>query len=178
MAEEINELAENAEHGAHGMASVTITMAILAVLVAIVALESHRTHTEEILLQTKASDQWAYYQAKDIRRRSYELFLDETNVFAMQNNPKAEEIKAKYEKELDRYKDQLNDAKNEATGLEDEVHHLGRRVDRFDLGEVLLEAALVICSITLLTRNRSFWLIGVLGGTGGVIIAAMGFIVK
>jgi hypothetical protein len=179
MAEEINELAENAEHGHEGgMAAVTITMAILAVLVAIVALMSHRTHTEEILLQTKASDQWAYYQAKDIRRRSYELFMDETSVFAVQNTAKVEEIKAKYEKELDRYKDQLSDTKNEATGLENEVHVLERRVDRFDLGEVLLEAALVICSITLLTKNRIFWLVGVLGGIAGVIIAVMGFMVK
>jgi hypothetical protein len=179
MAEDINELAEHAEHGHEGgMAHVTITMAFLAVLVAIVALLSHRTHTEEILLQTKASDQWAYYQAKDIRRHTYELFIDETSVFALQNNPKAEEIKAKYAKELERYKDQLKEASTEATRLEDEVHLLERRTNRFDLGEVLLEAALVICSITLLTRKRIFWMVGVLGALAGVLIAAMGFLVR
>ena len=180
MAEEVNELAEHAEHAAHdpSMAKVTITMAVLAVLVAVVGLISHRTHTEELLLQTKASDQWAYYQAKDIRRRSYELFLDETKVFAVQNSPQIEAVKAKYEKEIDRYKDQLNESSNEAKEIEADVAHQQRRGNRFDLGEVLLEASLVICSITLLTHKKLFWLLGLLGGLAGVVVACLGFIVR
>ena len=51
-------------------------MAILAVLVATVTLLGHRAHTEEILLQTKATDQWNYYQAKNMRRNNLEA-LDE-----------------------------------------------------------------------------------------------------
>ena len=79
MTEDLNELHEHAEHGAlePGLAPVTVTMAIFAVLVAAASLLGHRAHTEELLHQTKSTDQWAYYQAKDIRRRSYELFLDE-----------------------------------------------------------------------------------------------------
>ena len=69
------ELKEHAEHGSeeHNLAPVTLTMAILAVLVASVTLLGHRAHTEEVLLQSRAADQWAYYQAKEIRRRNYEL---------------------------------------------------------------------------------------------------------
>ena len=83
MPDELQELHEQAEEGAHhsSLAPVTVTMAILAVLVAAVSLLGHRAHTEELLLQTKATDQWAYYQAKDIRRHTYELFLDEISVF-------------------------------------------------------------------------------------------------
>ena len=75
MAESINELRERAEKGAEDrdLAIVTVTMAILAVLIAGVSLLGHRAHTEELLLQTKATDQWAYYQAKDIRQRSYQV---------------------------------------------------------------------------------------------------------
>jgi len=85
MADEIQELHEQAEEGAHhpSLAPVTVTMAVLAVLVAAVSLLGHRAHTEELLHQTRATDQWAYYQAKDIRRHTYELFLDETSVFAL-----------------------------------------------------------------------------------------------
>jgi len=46
---------------------VSLTISILAVLVAGAALLSHRAHTEELLLQSQATDQWAYYQAKNIR---------------------------------------------------------------------------------------------------------------
>ena len=80
MAENIRELEEQAKEAAeHGLAPVTVTMAILAVLVASVSLLGHRAHTEEIILQTKATDQWAYYQAKNMRRNNLEA-LDGTPI--------------------------------------------------------------------------------------------------
>jgi hypothetical protein len=42
----------------------------------------------------------------------------------------------------------------------------------------MLEAALVICSITLLTRKRFFWAMGLVLGLLGVAIAAAGFFVR
>src|SRR5690348_2486906 len=68
-ADELHELHEHATHAAHdpSMAPVSLTMAILAVLVAVISLLGHRTHTEEVVLQTRANDQWAYYQGKDTR---------------------------------------------------------------------------------------------------------------
>jgi hypothetical protein len=179
MADELQELQENAEHGAHekSLAPVTITMAVLAVLVASVSLMGHRAHTEEILHQTKASDQWSFYQAKDIRRRSYELFIDEVSVFSLQNSEQVEKIKEKYAKEVERYKDEQKDIQSEAKSAENEVITDQKRADRFDLGEVLLEAALVICSITLLTRKKVFWLMGIVLGLAGVAIAATGLLI-
>jgi Domain of unknown function (DUF4337) len=180
MPEKVAELHEHAEHGAHdpGLAIVTVSMAVLAVLVAGVSLLGHRAHTEEILLETQATDQWAYYQAKDIRRRSYELFLDEISVFALQNTDQAAKIKDKYIQEVARYNDQQKGIESEARKAEDEVLIQQRRADRFDLGEVLLEAALVICSITLLTRKRFFWIFGLTMGTFGLAIAAAGFFIR
>ena len=69
MSEEVHELQEHAEHARHdpSLAPVTLTMAVLAVLVATVSLLGHRTAVEEVVLQNKATDQWAYYQAKNIR---------------------------------------------------------------------------------------------------------------
>src|SRR5580704_818682 len=158
MADELGELQEHAEHGAEGgLAAVTLTMAILAVLVASVTLLGHRAHTEEVLLQSRAADQWAYYQAKEIRRRNYELFLDELSIFSLQDSAHADAIKEKYAKEVERYGEELKDIQAEAKKAEAEVKVEEARADRYDLGEVLLEAALVICSITLLTRKKIFW---------------------
>ena len=53
--------------------NVAVTMAILAVLLATDSLFGHRAHTEELLDQAQASDQWAYYQAKTIRRTVYDV---------------------------------------------------------------------------------------------------------
>jgi len=82
--EELKELHEHAEHAKHdpSMAPVSLSMAVLAVLVAVVSLLGHRAHTEEVVLQAKSSDQWAYYQAKNIRRHTDELFTDLTSVEA------------------------------------------------------------------------------------------------
>jgi Domain of unknown function (DUF4337) len=180
MPDEIQDLKEQAEQGARhpSLAPVTVTMAILAVLVAAVSLLGHRAHTEELLHQTKATDQWAYYQAKDIRRHTYELFLDEISVFTLQNSDQIQKIKQKYEKEVERYRDQEKDLQAEAAGSEQEVRREQRRADRFDLGEVMLEAALVICSITLLTRKRFFWSFGLVLGVAGLAIGVAGLLIR
>jgi Domain of unknown function (DUF4337) len=179
MPDELQELHEQAEEGARhsSLAPVTVTMAILAVLVAAISLLGHRAHTEELLLQTKATDQWAYYQAKDIRRHTNELFLDEISMLAAQNSDQAEKLKAKYQKEVDRYAGEQKEIEAEAMQAEAEVKTERRRADRFDLGEVLLEAALVICSITLLTRKRAFWILGTALGLSGVAIGAAGLFI-
>src|SRR5262250_1409260 len=96
-ADELQDLEEHADEGAHhpSMAPVTVTMAVLAVLVAAVSLLGHRAHTEEILLQNRASDKWAYNQAKDTRRHTYELFLDLMSISDMRNAPGADKIRQK-----------------------------------------------------------------------------------
>ena len=67
------ELPGHHSHEDHPLvAPVSITMSILAVLIAGATLLSHRAHTEELLLQSQATDQWAYYQAKNSR---YHLML-------------------------------------------------------------------------------------------------------
>ena len=179
MPDEFEELKEHAEEAAEkgGMAPVTVTMAILAVLVATVSLLGHRAHTEELLHQTEATDKWAYYQAKDIRRHAYELFLDEMSVFTVQAGEQSAKVREKYEKEAERYKDEQKDIEADAKKAEDDVKLEGKRADHYDLGEVLLEASLVICSITLLTRNKLYWMMGVVLAVIGIAIGATGFFV-
>lgn len=179
-AEEFHELHEHVEHGAHdrSMAPVSLTMAILAVLVAVVSLLGHRMHTEEVILQAKVSDQWAYYQAKNIRRHTDELFADLTSVIATNNAPKAEQVRDKYQKEADRYRDEQKEIDAEAKKLEAETGIVRRRADRFDLGEVLLEIALVVTSITLLSGRRIFWFAGIGFGSLGVIVAASHMLIQ
>ncbi len=72
--EELHEMEEHAEHASHdpSLIPVTFTMAVLAVVLAATSLLGHRAHTEELLFQSKASDAWAYYQAKNIRQHTYE----------------------------------------------------------------------------------------------------------
>jgi hypothetical protein len=179
MSEEINEIHEHAEEAHHDatMVPVTVTMAILAVLVAAVSLLGHRAHTEELLNQSRASDHWAEYQAKNIRRHTYELFLDLMSTFDSKSSERAEKVREKYQREIERYDDQKQEIQSEAREYEKEVALEQREANRFDLGEVLLEAGLVIASMTLITRRRLFWKLGIVFAAAGVAVAATGFLV-
>jgi len=176
--EELQELQEHAEHSAHNpsLIPVTFTMAVLAVVLAATTLLGHRSHTEELLFQNKATDQWSYYQAKNIRVHTYELFLDLLSVSAVKDPAQAEKVKAKYEKETARYQQELKEIDVEAHSLENEVADAQHRGNRFDLGEVCLEAAIIIASLTLLTKRREFWLMGILVGVAGLGIAVSGLL--
>ena len=179
MSEELNELKEHAEHAKEDptLAPVSLTMAVLAVLVAVVSLLGHRAHTEEVVLQAKSSDQWAYYQAKNIRRHEDELFNDQTSVQPTIDAAALAKFRDKYSQEAERYKDEQKEIEDKAHEMEADVAHERDRADRFDLAEVFLEVGLVITSITLLSGRRLFWYLGILLGVVGVVLSVTGFIV-
>ena len=171
--EELQELQERAEHAAqHAMAPVSLTMAVLAVLVAVVTLLGHRSHTEEGLLQTKVTDQWAYYQARNNRIISYELFLEQLAVNGAKDTARAAQAREKYQTAVEHERTRQKEIQEKAREMEQEIDIERRRADRFDLAEGLLEAALVISSITLLTRRRQFWYLGSAIALIGLMVSA------
>src|SRR5712671_7314263 len=101
------ELEVHTHHGEHGenplILPISLTMSILAVLVAVATLFGHRAHTEELLLQAQATDQWAYYQAKNIRLHEMQSMVDLLNVVASPDKDKTELMREKYKKEVERY---------------------------------------------------------------------------
>jgi hypothetical protein len=179
-ADELQELQESAEHAAHNpsMAPVSLTMAILAVLVAVASLLGHRAHTEEVVLQNKATDQWAYYQAKNIRRHTDELFADFASVVSTSDPKKTTQLREKYLAEANTYRDQQKDIDAEARKLEQETKHERDRADRYDLAEVFLEIGLVVTSITLLSGRRIFWKAGMVLGLVGIVVACTAPLVR
>jgi hypothetical protein len=177
--DELTDLKEQAEHAKEDptLAPVSVTMAVLAVLVAVTSLMGHRAHTEEVVLQAKASDQWAFYQAKNIRRHTDELFTDMTSVQPTNDPAALAKLREKYSEESSRYKDNQKDLEDEARSLEGDVATERNRADRFDLAEVFLEVGLVITSITMLSRRKLYWAMGVGLGTIGILVAVTGFVV-
>jgi len=170
--EELNELKERAEkaHEEKGLAPVSMTMAVAAVLVATISLLGHRAHTEEILLQNKTTDEWAYYQAKNLRLNNLQA-LDEVMGALEGKNEKAEQVQKHFEADIEKYGEEKNEIQKEARGLEDELRHETRRANRFDLSEVFLEISLVVTSITLLTGRKQYWMLGIALAAAGIVVA-------
>src|SRR5215831_5086073 len=97
-------------HGGHGgehngplVIPVSTSMSILAVLLAAVTLLGHRAHSEKLLLQGQAMNQWAYYQAKNGRMNMDQAIADLLSVVATVDKEKAEAVRAKYHQAVARY---------------------------------------------------------------------------
>jgi len=173
------ELEEQQEAGREkDLKPVSFTMAVLAVLVAIVTVLGHRTHTEAVLLQARASDQWNLYQAKKIRQNDTELATDLLSAVELRDPAAGKKLSDNYNAHEQKWIEDLKDEEADAKGLEAEVKLAEGRADRFDLGEALLEIALVVSSITLLTRLRTYWYLGVVFGAAGVVVAVLAFVLR
>lgn len=159
------------------MLPVAVRLSILAVLVAIARLLGHRASTEEIILQTKATDQWALFQAKNIRLHEMQSVADVLGTVSTVDKEKAEALREKYLKEAERYEKEKDEVSEEAKELEKGRELVSRRADRYEAGEVILEIALMICSLTLLTKKRIFWVSGVASGLIGLFAALSGFLI-
>ena len=147
-------------------------MAILAVMVATVTLLGHRAHTEEILLQTQGYRPVGLLPGEEHAPQQSRGAGEVLTALENTNPQRAEEVRKHFHEEIDKYRDQQKDIQTEAKGLEAEVQNASRRADRFDLGEVFLEIALVVTSITLLTDRRAYWYFGMLLALAGVVCAA------
>ena len=98
-----------------------MTMAVVAVLVATVSLLGHRAHTEEILLQNKTTDTWAYYQAKNLRLNNLQALNDVMSALEGKNE-KAEQVQKRFESNIEKYSE-------EKTEIQNEAHALGGRAE-------------------------------------------------
>ncbi len=170
------EAAEEGKERRH-LAPVSITIATLAVFVAIVSLLGHRAHTEEILMQNKATDTWAYYQAKGVRAKNLEALDELLGTIDGKNAEKAKQADEHFQADISKYQDDQKKLYAEARDFESKLEAETRRADRFDLAEVFLEVALVVTSITLLTNNRRYWHLGMALACVGIVVAASGFLV-
>ncbi|MGP8271736.1 MAG: DUF4337 domain-containing protein [Terracidiphilus sp.] len=177
---EAQELQENAEHAEHenAMRPVALTMTVLAVLVAVTTVLGHRTHTEAILNQDRATDQWNYYQAHKIRANDTALASDLLSVMAIADKDAAKKLAKGYADHQAKWTDSLKEEQDQAEALEAKVEHAEAKAVRFDLGEALLEIGLVITSVTLLTHVRLYWYVGIVFSVIGIVSVVTGLLLK
>jgi len=163
---EAEELQEHAEHAKNPFDKrVAATMAIIAAALAIVSVLGHIMTTEELLNQQKASDQWAYYQAKSIRRYQSEVARD---LFAaMKLSDKSKE----YTDNASKYRNDDEEIQKQAEELEKESHRHGQQALGAHFGEVFLEFSIVLASLAILAKRAVLWYGAMAAGLIGACIA-------
>jgi hypothetical protein len=166
-----NQMKESGEGSGESLKNISLAISILAVLVAMVTVLGHRSHTEAVLMQSRAGDQWNEYQAKKIRMDNLSVDVD---LMALQpsSDPAAVAAKTKeYQAHIDKWKTELAEEQERARDFEKEVRGAEAKAAHYDLGEALLQIAVVLCSITLFTRNRAYFLLGLGLGATGIVVA-------
>ena len=142
-------------------------MAIIAAALAVVSMSAQHYNTETVLSQQRASDQWSYYQGKDIRR-----YLAQTTQDSLSALKGDQALVAKYAAEAAKYRKQANDIQEAARKFEEERDTTSRFAMRFDFGEVLLEIGIVFSSLSILTKRRIFFILGLVSALAGGVFAA------
>ena len=153
---------------------VGILAAVLAVFLAVVTIQSHRTHTEGIILKTEANDKWNFYQAKRIKYHNLELGQDLISLLAVKGNEEAAKKLEDYHSGLKKYEHEAKEIQEEAKKVEQEAKLAEDRALRFDFGEGLLEIGLVLSSLYFIARRTLFPIVGVIAAVAGIAIAAAG----
>jgi multidrug resistance efflux pump len=93
-------------------------------------------------------------------------------------DPKASAAKlAEYKAHVAKWTHDLAETQEKANGFQEQVEHAERQASRFDLGEALLQISVVLSSITLFTRRRSWYFGGITLGAIGLLVAASAFFV-
>ena len=170
--DEVEELKEHTEHARDPFdKTVAGAMAIIAAFLAIVSVLGQHYNTEQLLEQEQATDQWAYWQAKDIRR-----YVAEATKDLMTQSHAPNDALSRYEKDSARFKNDQANIKEKADELEKERDVSGEKAHKFHYGEVFLEVAIVLLSLSILTKRRPLALFGIVSAVVGVVWASTGLL--
>ncbi len=162
---------------------VALATGIFAVVLAIASLGGKNAMKEALLAQQQASDQWAFYQAKVIREHQYgneklrlELDIaDRGPTMKPEVREKFEALMAKFANEEKRYGAERKDIEKEARKLERE-RDINRDKDfYFDYAEVLLQIAIVMSSISILSTSRPVFFFSLILAIFGALITLDGY---
>jgi hypothetical protein len=165
------------EGGEESLTSISLAISILAVLVAMVTVLGHRTHTEAVLMQGKTTDQWNEYQAKKIRMESLSVVIDQMGLQPAADTKASAAKLAEYKAHIAKWNEDLKEESAQANEYHEEVERAEVKAVRFDIGEALLQISVVLSSITLFTRKRSFFFGGLSLGAIGLAVAASAWLV-
>jgi len=165
------------EAGEASLTRISLAISILAVMVAMVTVLSHRSHTQAVLMQSRANDQWESYQSRKLRAENLQVTVDLLTLQPINDKAATDKKVADYNTKITKWTAQLVEDQSKARELEEAVQHAESKAARFDLGEALLQIAVVLSSITLLTRKNGYFLFGLSLGIAGLAVAITGLFI-
>ncbi len=163
---------------------VALTTAIYAVVLAITSLGGNNAMKEMLLAAQQSSDQWAFYQAKVIREHLYRSqkmrleidLIERSDRMKPEVKEKLEALLKKLRDEEVRYGAEKKEIEREAKKLEHERDVNRSKDPYFDYAEVLLQIAIVMASVSILSASRAVFVFSMVSAFLGAIFCLNGFL--
>jgi polyhydroxyalkanoate synthesis regulator phasin len=163
---------------------VALTTAIFAVVLAITSLGGNHAMKEMLLAQQQSSDQWSFYQAKVLREHLYRNqklrleidLIERGSSMKPEAKERVEELLKKTAEEEARYNAEKKEIEKEARELEHERDVNRNKDPYFDYGEVLLQIAIVMASVSILSGSRPVYCFAIVSACLGVLSSLNGFL--
>jgi hypothetical protein len=166
-----------------------VWIAVLAVLLAVTGMGGSNAAKDMLNANVEVTNTWAFFQAKNIRQTEFRLAAERLEVDLALNPTMPEAARKEIEGKLKRYKDtatryesepDTGDGKKElmakAKSLEADRAKAQRKDPYFDFAEALLQIAIVLASVTIITGAVPL-LLGSLGvGALGAFLMLNGFL--
>ena len=185
MSESPVEQFEHAEHAEHAigdffLSTVSVTIAILAVIAATMgSFETVESGTaiadknESVLIQNKAADTWAFFQANSIKKNMYDIAATVSADKSAEFGSKARgyEAQEKGVRSQAEALEQERDAKLTASNHHEHRHHI------LTVAVTLVHVAIAVATVSIIMRGRRWpWHASMVLGTIGTIIAAYAYV--
>lgn len=161
-----------------------VYIGILAVLLAICGVGGGNAAKDATRSNIEASNTWAFFQAKNIRRSSFQAAADELELLLAAQPSMPADAKAKFTAKIQSYRDQIQKLTTDPARQEglDELFVKGKALEAerdvamrkdpyFDWSQAMLQIAIVLASVHLIIGN--FPLLGLSVGLGGLGVLLM-----
>jgi hypothetical protein len=163
---------------------VALVTAMFAVMLAITSLGGNNAMKEMLLAAQESSNQWAFYQAKVIREHLYRSqkasletqLLDRGSSMKPEAREQLEALIKKTGDEEARYAAEKKTVEQEAKKSEHERDINRSKDPYFDYAEVLLQIAIVMASISILSSSRPVFYFSLVSAVLGTILSVNGFL--
>jgi hypothetical protein len=126
--------------------------------------------------KSAANDAWEHYQSTRVKYHNLELGQSLIGALGAKGDA-TEKLVADYAAQKKDYETRGRNIQEEAEQDERLAETAEHRALRYDLGEGLLEIALVLSSLYFIPRKRMFPIIGIGAGLAGAVIAITGLAV-
>lgn len=156
-------------------------MAITTILIAVAAtlstFKGGGFSTRSLLNQTKASDQWAFFQSKSIKSYIYDLRREnlEIQVASLEKQKGNEDLIkryngliADYTQKVKTYETEKEDISKTAKGFEKLRDESKIHSDKFGVGVIFLQISILLSSIATLSKKKYVWICGLILGAIGI----------